>query len=419
MAPSSTPPDAMLRPSLNAEFLVAGDGPVGLMAALALADAGRETLLIAPSWNQPIGDDDSRTTAILGDGISFLEDLRIWPQLAAACAPLKRLRIVNAKSGPAMFRRGDCTFDADEIGEIEFGWNVPATALKSALMQAAAVRPHLRLVEGKRVRRLLPGERGYAVELDDGQTVDAGAIIAADGRGSKLRQEAGIDGVDEDLDQTALVCSFDHAKNHDNTSIELHRDGGPFTTVPLPGRRSSLVWVMPHDAANALIAMPPVRFFARLEHIVRPWLGRLDNVNTPGVWPLRRVLAATMARENLLLVGETAHAFSPVGAQGLNLSIRDIRGLRELVEGLDPPDRASFGASAAIALGRRYSRRRLIDVQTRAQGVHMLNDFVADRSLASGFLQEIGLQFFKRVPILRQVVMQTLMPPRISSISLP
>ncbi len=418
MNTTATTEGATIACSLGAEIIVAGDGPVGLMAALAMADAGRETLLIAPSWNETeaTANNDARTAAILGQGLTLLQDLRVWAELEPACAPVKRLRSVNAKAGPARLRRGDCTFDAAEIGEAEFGWNVPVGALRAGLRQAVEVRPHLRVIEGRRVRSLLPASGGFDVELDDGRRLEGGLILAADGRGSKLRQEAGIDAKDVDLGQSAIVCSFDHARSHAHTSIELHRDGGPFTTVPLPGRRSSLVWVMPHDEAIELQNMQPERFFARLEHIVEPWLGRIDNLSVPGLWPLRRVLASSLARQNLLLIGETAHAFSPIGAQGLNLSIRDIVCLRGLVEALEPSEIAPLDAQCGTELGKRYGRRRLIDVQSRSQAVRFLNDFVANRSFVGGMVQEMGLQVLKSVPILRQLAMQGLMPPRISSI---
>ncbi len=400
------------------EILVAGDGPVGLMTALSLADDAFETLLLAPNYDQAIdAGDDSRTTAILGNGTALLQELGVWDVVRPDCAPLRRLRIVNDRS-PLGLPAADVTFDAGDIGAEHFGWNVPLGSLTRALRAACESRPHLRILKGIKAKAAVADESGYRVALDNGQAVSAALIVAADGRHSVLRDTAGISSDNDDLGQDAIISSFDHARPHHTTSTELHKPGGPFTTVPLPGNRSSLVWVMRREDAEPFATMRSERFHARLNRLASPWLGTVSRIRDPKRWPLRQLLASRLAQRNLVLVGETAHAFSPIGAQGLNLSIRDITTLREIALDAKEATLDQFDAHVGASVAQRYERRRMIDVQTRTRGVGLLNGLVANGSPLSAFLQDTGLRLVGNAPNLRRFAMRALMPPSTSPISL-
>lgn len=349
------------------DVLIAGTGPVGLIAALAFADAGFHTALVGPKASTS----DGRTTAIMDPALRYLDALMMGPFLHEHGEPLKTMRIVDATA--RLVRSPTVTFRAAEIDLPAFGLNIANAELNAALESAAVARPgvvrHEALVE-----RWEPGEGRVVAKLSDGSELAARLVVAADGRSSPARLAAGIEVDARPTGQTAIVLTFSHTRPHSGISTEFHAESGPFTQVPLAGDRSSLVWVVKSDDAAELLALDRAELAQRVERQMRSMLGRVTVDTDPQAYPLSTSQPRRYADKRIALIGEAAHVFPPIGAQGLNLGIRDVESLVSVAT----RHRADPGASAALA---EYEVRRRPDVAMRASAVNLLN-----RSLLSDFL---------------------------------
>ncbi len=229
----------------HSQIIVAGAGPAGMIAALAFHNAGFGVTIVGPSARGR----DRRTTALMMPSLGVLKEFGLFDEVVEHSAPLRTMRIIDATS--RLVRSPPVTFRASEIGEEAFGYNVPNEHLFGCLNAALQARPaiHWRdsLVADWRL-----SDTEAAATLDDGDEIVAQLVVAADGKASPARQAAGIRTHQHRHAQSALVLNFAHGREHGNISTEFHTETGPFTQVPLPGRRSSLVWVVrpkPHPAS--------------------------------------------------------------------------------------------------------------------------------------------------------------------------
>lgn len=357
--------------------IVAGTGPVGLIAALALADAGLPVTLVGPAP----ASEDRRTTALMTPALRYLDTLGVLAELQPKAAPLKIMRIVDATA--RLIRSPVVTFRAAEIGDDHFGLNIPNRDLNATLEAAVARRP---LVEWRRtlVSAWTPGVDGVSASLADGGTVEAALAVAADGRTSPAREAAGIKTFARAYPQAALVLNFSHGRAHGFVSTEFHTETGPFTQVPLPGNRSSLVWVVQPQTAQELAALDEAALSARIEERMQSMLGRVTVEPGRQVYPLGATLPARFAQNRVALVGEAAHVFPPIGAQGLNLGIRDVRDLVEIAA----KNKTDPGAEPALAA---YDRMRRPDVLARAGAVNLLNLSLLSDMLPAQLARSAGL----------------------------
>ena len=231
-----------VKDKITAEVAVIGGGPAGLVSAIALALAGVETLLIA----RPATAEDHRTTALLAGSVTALETLGIWQRCRAHAAPLRNIRIVDGTQ--RLIRAPEVYFTAAEIGLDAFGCNIENTHLIAALEARAAALKLSRITTT--ALAVKADAAGVTIKLADGE-MRVRLAIGADGQRSICRAAAGIDTKRHSYPQTALALNLQHARPHNDTSTEFHTESGPFTLVPLPGRRSSLVCVL--DPAGARV----------------------------------------------------------------------------------------------------------------------------------------------------------------------
>jgi 2-octaprenyl-6-methoxyphenol hydroxylase len=285
--------------------------------------------------------------------------------------------------------------------------NIDNAALNVALLEAAGTQANLRLIEGTVEPGFTSGADGISVRLGSGERLTARLVVGADGRGSLSRAEAGIEARTSPYPQAAVATRFRHARPHDNISSEFHRPAGPLTTVPLTGLESSLVWVETPDEAQRLMAVDDDAFTLELDHRLMGLLGPVTAVGRRASFPLTRLAADRMGARRIALVGEAAHVIPPIGAQGLNLGLRDVATLVELV-GHARATGADIGGDALLDA---YDRERRGDVTARATMVDTLN-----RSLISDFLplhmvRGAGLHALKALPWLRRLVMREGLQP--------
>jgi 2-octaprenyl-6-methoxyphenol hydroxylase len=377
----------------HVEIAVIGAGPAGLASALSLAQAGYEVVCAG----QPFAPTDTRTTALLQPSIELLDELGVWDDCRAEAAPLNTLRLIDDTG--RLFRAPDAAFRAEELGDRPFGYNVPNQVLVQALHRAIAAQDDATFQPTQAVTDVAPGADSVRVTLSEGGSITARLVVGADGRGSLCRAAAGIKAQTWDYPQTAIACSFAHTRPHDDTCIELHTAHGPLTAVPLPGGRSSLVWVETPEEAKRLMALDDVAFARQLERSLHYALGHVSEVSTRGTFPLSGLQARDFAAQRIALVGEAAHVVPPIGAQGLNLGYRDVKALTRAVHecGGDP---------GGMAVMRAYNMARRGDVMTRTLAADLLN-----RTLYSGFLpfqiaRGAGLYLVNTVGPLRRLLMR-------------
>lgn len=378
------------------ETLVAGTGPAGMIAALGLAQAGLAVCLLGPAPRK----DDRRTTALMSPALRYLDTLGVLAGIVDHAAPLKAMRIADATS--RLVRSQTVTFRASEIGEESFGLNMPNDALFAALEAALTAKavPWLQSTVGD----WNIGEDSVTASLADGSSVEAPLGVAADGRDSLARQAASIAASTKNYPQSALVLNFGHSREHGFISTEFHTETGPFTQVPLPGKRSSLVWVVKPETAEELAALDDPALSTRVEQKMQSMLGRVSVEPGRQIYPLSALMPARFAKDRIALVGEAAHVFPPIGAQGLNLGIRDVEDIvRTASEYRDDP-----GAPAALAA---YDRRRRPDVLARSTAVNLLNVSLLSDMLPAQMARSAGLGALGALSPLRAFFMREGMQP--------
>jgi len=381
---------------------VIGGGPAGLTAALALAQAGVDCALIARA---PVP--DYRTTALLAGSVKALDTLGVWQACAGDSAPLRVMRIVDDTG--RLIRAPEVSFGASEIGLDAFGCNIENRHLVAALTARAGALSNLTVIVDE-AGTIEPGDDRVTVALGDGGSVNARLVIGADGRGSACRRAAGIDADRHTYPQTALTFNLRHTRPHHDSSTEFHTRSGPFTLVPLPGNRSSLVWVVEPAEVEEIRALDDARLADEIERRSHSILGRVTLDEGRGEFPLSVLTARTFGLNRIALVGEAAHVIPPIGAQGLNLGLRDAATIAELVVAA-PRDGADVGAPALLA---RYDALRRADATSRTFAVDVLN-----RSLLTDFLpvqsiRGLGLFLVDRVGPLRRAVLREGVAPAAS-----
>jgi 2-octaprenyl-6-methoxyphenol hydroxylase len=385
--------------------IVVGGGPAGLAAALALAATGLTTRLAAGPHRPGGHDRDRRTAALFAGSIELLRNLGVWDACAPHCAPLKAIRLVDDTG--RFLKAPEVTFHASEAGLEAFGYNVPNGILLDALMARAAAAEGLTLLTTQGARSIIAGRDQVSVTLAEGQTMSAPLVVAADGRTSPTREAAGITVTTWSYPQTAVVTWFTHQRDHDGVSTEFHRPVGPFTTVPMPGRASSLVWVEEPGEAQRLVALGEAEFRRAIETRLAGLLGSVGEIGPRAAFPLSGLTPDVFGRNRVALVGESGHVIPPIGAQGLNLGLRDAATLADcageaLAAGRDPGGRGVM---------EHYSALRSPDVTGRITTVDILNRTLLSPYLPVHLLRGLGLHVLNSVgPLRRKLVQEGVQP---------
>lgn len=379
---------------------VVGGGPAGLATAFALAQAGVDTVLIAR--RSPYA--DNRTTALLGGSVDFLESLDVWRRCSTDAAALSTMRLVDDTR--RLIRSPEVKFSSGEIGMDAFGYNIENRLLMVAMEARAAELQNLTRIDDE-AQSVSTDETSVTVLTKQGQSLTAALAVGADGRHSLCREAAGVGVKRRSLGQSALTLNVTHTRPHGNCSTEFHTESGPCVFVPLPGNRSSIVWVVKPDEAERLKNLHDDALALAAEKQSHSILGKLTVAPGRHVFPLAIENPEALAKNRIALVGEAAHVLPPIGAQGLNMGLRDAADLAEavrdaLLTGADP------GSDAVL---QRYARARRADVFSRTFAVDMANRTLLSDFLPAQSLRAAGMHLLDRIGPIRRLAMREGLSP--------
>ena len=387
---------------LSTDIVIAGGGVAGLTAAAAFGMAGFDVMIIDPTPPVTTGDaagSDLRTTAFLQPAQQFLDTAGLWKKLAPFATPLQVMRIVDIGTQAHVTR----DFNAADISDKPFGWNLPNWLLRREMVARLAELPNVDFRPGLGFARMLARTSEAIVTLTDGTQVSAKLVIGADGRNSAVRQAAGIDVKTMRYGQKALTFAVTHDAPHHNVSTEVHRSGGPFTLVPLPDHDgkpcSAVVWMESGAEANRLAALDGAGFEAAANDRSAYLYGPLKLASRRTVWPIISQIADALTAPRTALVAEAAHVMPPIGAQGLNMSLRDLDCLLTLAQA--QPDQ--LGTTAMLDS---YARKRHPDIKLRVTGIDALNRASIAGSPTLQALRSKGIEALYGVAPVRRTLMQ-------------
>jgi 2-octaprenyl-6-methoxyphenol hydroxylase len=366
------------------DTVVIGGGPAGLTAAIALAGTGARTALLAR--RAPYA--DNRTTALLGASADLLERLAVWPRCRDKAAALQTMRLVDDTG--RLIRAPEVRFSSDEIGLEQFGYNIDNRSLIAALEERAAELSNLTRHDDN-AAGIEPHDAAVSIRTSRGETLTARLVVGADGRQSPSRAAAGIEVIRRDLRQSALTFNIAHSHPHKNISTEFHTPQGPCVFVPLPGNRCSVVWVSATKEAERLMSLGDDELSDAAEKQSHSILGHVQVEAGRNVFPLTIESPRQFASHRVALVGESAHVVPPIGAQGLNMGLRDAADIADIAgdamsRGEDP------GSPQVLA---RYQSARRADVASRTIAIDianrsLLSDFLAVQSLRAAGMHLLG-----------------------------
>lgn len=381
------------------DTIVVGASVIGATCALALAKRGLRVALIEARTPKPWRADapDLRVYAFAPDNAALLDELGVWHGVAAARAqPYRRMRVWDAAGG------GELRFDADALGRDALGWILEHGLLVDRLW-AALPAAGVRLLCPDRVSALEQDEETATLTLDSGARLRARLAIAADGADSALRDLAGLVVDRRDYAQKGIVAYVDTARAHADTAWQRFLPGGPLAFLPCTGGRSSIVWTVPDDEAARVLALDDAAFSRELTRAFDATLGEARLASKRAAFPLRRQLARDYVAGRVVLCGDAAHVVHPLAGQGVNLGLRDVAALRDLIR--DSPDRRGTAAqSFAPHHLARWQRARRSENATAAWTFDGLNRLFSNDAVVPTLLRGHLLGIAGRLPLLTNLL---------------
>lgn len=394
------------------DIIISGGGIPSLTLALLCAQIGLDVTVIepCPPATPKKTTAGNRTSALMQGSLNVLKAAGLdWGLCAPHCAALKTLRIIDETSY-SKNKTVKSDFEAHEIGLDAFAENIPNNILHALLWDKCKKIKAIKLLHPVKIEGLSYSDTAVTVTLSNGKTISGKLLVGADGRSSAVRTLLDIPCKQTDYKQSAMTCHLEHSLPHDFISTEFHYQGGPFTLVPLPGNNSSLVWVEAREIAEKIMALRKQDLEAMLQSKSHDVLGKIKLSSAPTSFPLIGMKAKKLTAPRTALIAEAAHVLHPMGAQGLNLSIRDVAALSEAIAdhirlGIDP---------GSIAVLNEYENKRRADINTRTSATYGLAKFLHHEITALHSLRRSGLRLVSSIPALKEKIMKEGLAPDIA-----
>lgn len=370
------------------DIAIVGGGLTGKAAAYVAARAGFSTVHIAP-----VAPPDRRTSALMLPSVAFMQRCGLIAEPQSLGVPLTQIRIIDATE--RLLRAPETLFDSSEFGDQAFGWNFANIRLGEAFDTAVAPLSNL-----ESLATTLTGARRteefWELDIADGSSVSVKLLVGADGKASSVRKFAGIDVREHRFGQSALVCDLELERPLHGCSTEFHYPNGPFTLVPAGGSKANLVWI---DKVEALehARQNPESLSRALGEMSQHIYGQLTPVSPSFVFPLSTLSVDIAGKNGAVLVGEAAHAFPPIGAQGLNLGLRDVE---DFAACLATANVGAWGWADSVACA--YGAARSSDLTRTGVFVDSLFRSLLSGMLPAQALRTGGLWALKMIPALRK-----------------
>jgi 2-octaprenyl-6-methoxyphenol hydroxylase len=386
----------------HVDVLIAGGGFAGLTLAIALRQAlGTQVSVgVADPMLGRSHAEDERASAIVAAARRLFEMLGVWQGVADQAQPILDMTVTDSRLDDAM-RPVFLTFGGDiEPGE-PFAHMVENRLLVDAL-EARARELNVELL-ATAISDFDPPSAGEGnaihVRLADGSAIATRLLAAADGARSSIRERAGIAIHGWAYGQSAIVINVGHERDHGGRAVEHFLPAGPFAILPLKGRRSSIVWTETRDEAKRIVALPDDAFHAELEQRFKLYLGEITAAGPRRVHPLGFFVARSFIADRIALVGDAAHLIHPIAGQGLNMGLRDVAALAEVIV-----DAARLGLDLGAAdVLERYQRWRRFDTMTMGLATDGLNRLFSNRSPVLRVVRDVGLGLVDRMPDLKRL----------------
>jgi 2-octaprenyl-6-methoxyphenol hydroxylase len=385
-------------PSERADLLIGGGGFAGLALAIALRQALGEpfkVIVADPAFGRPARD-EGRASAIAAAARRLFETIGVWGEVADEAQPILDMVVTDSRLQDVM-RPTYLTFAGEIAPHEPFAHMVENRMVVAALTRRAEAEDvELRAAA---VRGIEVGGQRVDASLSDDGIVGARLVVAADGARSAIREAAGIQSYGWDYEQSGIVTTVEHEREHHGRAEEHFLPAGPFAILPLKGKRSSIVWTENAHAAERIVALPDPEFHAELERRFGLKLGEIKAVGPRRAFPLGLSVARSFVGDRVALVGDAAHVIHPIAGQGLNLGLRDVAALAEAIA-----DAARLGLDIGGAdVLDRYQRWRRFDTLTMGVATDGLNRLFSNRSDALRIVRDIGLGLVERMPRLKDM----------------
>ena len=396
----------------DVELVIAGAGLSGMLLGIACAGAGLEVAIVDPQPPAAMLDAgfDGRTSAIAYGSRLVFDGIGLWPDIEAEAEPIREIRVADDNS--PLFLHYDSR-DLDPSASTPLGYIVENRVLRHALLAYARALPTLKLLMPRRIRAMEASDNAAIAVLDSGEQLRTRLVVAADGKDSPLRHAAGIGAIEWRYRQTGIVMTVAHERPHAGIAVEHFLPAGPFAILPMTDEssddaaharrgRSSIVWTEDNALAPRLLALPEAEFAAELRARFGGFLGAIEPVGPRWTYPLTLMQAENYAARRLALIGEAAHVIHPIAGQGLNIGIRDVAALAELIvdarrRGLDIGDASVLG---------QYQRWRRTDAVLLAAVTDGLNRLFSNTIAPVRLVRDLGLAMVNRLPPFKRLLMQ-------------
>jgi len=382
------------------DVVIAGAGTVGLALACALADALGPEAAIALVDRAQFGPEpatrDIRAWAIAAGSKRLLEVLGVWEELAEHAQPVTAVDITDSSLNDA-FRPILVSYDNRVEGDEPATYIVESAGLNAALLRAAQARGSIALLGGHAITGFAIDEHGCTIDVEGGTQLRTPLLVAADGRASRLREMAGIKIVGWSYPQVGIVTTVRHEKPHRGRAVQHFLPAGPFAILPLTGNRSCVTWTEEAERGRAIVALDDAGFLAEVQQRFGYRLGTVELAGPRASWPLDMHLARAFAINRFALIGDAAHGVHPIAGQGLNLGLRDVAALTEVVA-----DTARLGLDiGALPALERYERWRRLDSMLSAAAFDGLNRLFSNDFTVARTARDFGLGLIERMPVLK------------------